>query len=171
MATIPLEQLRVASPCTVDWDHMAPAGSPGVRHCGQCDLNVYNISEMTREGAERFIAGTTPGARTCIRFYRRTDGTVLTRDCPVGLRAARLHLVRVITRTAAALAMLVSLGAVARSRARDQAALSLSEIRPFSALCEWVRGRPALPPNMPLIMGEMACPTPPAPVAPATSSN
>lgn len=165
MATIPLDQLRVASPCSVNWDHMTPAGSPGVRHCGQCDLNVYNISEMTRADAERFIAGTTPGSRTCIRFYRRADGTVLTRDCPVGLRAARAHLARVITRTAAAVAMLVSLSAIARSHSRDEASLSLSEVRPFSALCEWVRGRPVLPPSPFVVMGDIACPTPPPPAA------
>jgi hypothetical protein len=25
----------------------------------------------------------------CVRFYRRSDGTMLTQDCPVGVRAAR----------------------------------------------------------------------------------
>jgi hypothetical protein len=27
--------------------------------------------------------------RRCIRFYRRKDGTLLTQDCPVGVRKAR----------------------------------------------------------------------------------
>jgi hypothetical protein len=60
-------------------------GDDRVRHCGECKLNVFNLSEMTRAEAERFIA--TREGRLCVRFYRRIDGTIITRDCPKGLRA------------------------------------------------------------------------------------
>ena len=60
-------------------------GSEQMRFCGQCSLNVYNLSGMTRGEAESLIARNE--GRLCVRFYRRTDGSIITRDCPVGLRA------------------------------------------------------------------------------------
>jgi hypothetical protein len=78
-----LENIRIASPCTASWDKMA--GDGRARHCAECQLNVYNISAMTRKEAEQLI--TSHEGRLCLRFYRRSDGTVLTQDCPRGLRA------------------------------------------------------------------------------------
>jgi hypothetical protein len=80
-----VNSLRVASPCPVGWETMS--GDQRVRHCGSCELNVYNISAMTSAEAERLIVNR--GGRLCIRLYKRADGTVLTQDCPVGLRAYR----------------------------------------------------------------------------------
>jgi hypothetical protein len=62
-------------------------GSERVRLCGQCSLNVYNLSGMTRSDAESLIARTE--GRLCVRFYRRGDGSIITKDCPVGSRAIR----------------------------------------------------------------------------------
>jgi hypothetical protein len=81
----PLNQLRVAAPCPADWDQMI--GSERMRFCGQCSLNVYNLSRMTRSEAESLIARNEGGL--CVRFYRRRDGSIITKDCPVGLRAIR----------------------------------------------------------------------------------
>ena len=81
----PLDHVRVAAPCTVDWDQMI--GSERMRFCGQCSLNVYNLSSMTRSEAEHLIARNE--GRLCVRFYRRRDGSIITKDCPVGLRAIR----------------------------------------------------------------------------------
>lgn len=81
----PLDNIRVASPCNADWDQMI--GNDRSRFCGQCNLNVYNLSSMTRTEAELLI-GRTEG-RLCVRYYRRADGSILTKDCPVGLRAIR----------------------------------------------------------------------------------
>lgn len=80
-----INSLRVASPCRVGWENMA--GDERKRFCESCSLNVYNISEMTKAEAEAMIA--TSEGRICARIYRRSDGTVITRDCPVGLRAYR----------------------------------------------------------------------------------
>ena len=80
-----LDHVRVAAPCKADWDQMV--GSDRVRFCGQCSLNVYNLSVMTRSDAETLIARTE--GRLCVRFYRRFDGSIITKDCPVGLRAIR----------------------------------------------------------------------------------
>jgi hypothetical protein len=62
-------------------------GDERVRFCGQCSLNVYNLSSMIRADAEALIARTE--GRLCVRFYRRRDGSIITKDCPVGLQAIR----------------------------------------------------------------------------------
>jgi hypothetical protein len=87
----PLSNVKVASPCPADWDRMI--GDERVRFCGQCQLNVYNLSALTRDQAESVIAGTE--GRLCVRFYRRKDGSILTQDCPVGLRAIRQRASRI----------------------------------------------------------------------------
>ncbi len=84
----PLDHVRVAAPCRADWDQMI--GSDRMRFCGQCSLNVYNLSSMTRSEAESLISRNE--GRLCVRFYRRHDGSIITKDCPVGLRAIRRRL-------------------------------------------------------------------------------
>jgi hypothetical protein len=79
-------------------------GGDRVRSCAQCQLNVYNFAELTRTEAEDLLR--TAEGRICGRLYRRSDGTVITKDCPVGLRAARRRAAKVAT---AAFATVVSL--------------------------------------------------------------
>ena len=76
----PLNNIKIASPCPADWNQMI--GDERKRYCGDCKLNVYNLSGMTRTDAENLLINSE--GRLCLRFYRRTDGTVLTKDCPVG---------------------------------------------------------------------------------------
>ncbi len=83
-------------------------GDERMRHCAVCDLNVYNFAEMTDEDVRELLARSE--GRVCARLYRRTDGTVLTRDCPTGLRGLRRRASRV---AAAAVAALLSLPAFA----------------------------------------------------------
>lgn len=80
-----LDRIRIASPCSVGWERMS--GDERVRFCTECNLHVYNIAAMTGEQVKSLIASTE--GRLCARLYRRTDGTIITRDCPVGLRAFR----------------------------------------------------------------------------------
>jgi TonB family protein len=81
-----LNSVRVASPCPVSWDNMT--GDERVRFCSLCSLHVYNLSEMsTREAAE--LIRNRAGKRSCVKFFRRADGTMLTQNCPRGLRVAR----------------------------------------------------------------------------------
>src|ERR1700674_1820976 len=84
----PLDRVHIAAPCSADWDQMI--GNDRARFCGQCNLNVYNLSSMSKAEAESFIAGNE--GRLCVRFYRRADGSILTNNCPVGLRAIRRRL-------------------------------------------------------------------------------
>ena len=88
-----LNNVRVAAPCPADWDSMY--GNERVRFCEQCQLNVYNLSEMSRAEAEELI-GRADG-RLCVRYYRRNDGSILTQNCPVGLSRLKRRLSRVAT--------------------------------------------------------------------------
>jgi hypothetical protein len=85
-----LDRIRIASPCSADWDLMN--GDDQVRFCSHCEKHVYNLSAMSRKDAETLLRET--GASVCTRFYRRPDGTILTEDCPVGLRAKAGHVRR-----------------------------------------------------------------------------
>ncbi len=97
--TNPLDNIKIASPCAADWDAMI--GSERSRHCGECKLNVYNLSDMTRQEAENFLIQAE--GRVCVRYFKRADGTVLTADCPVGWRAVKQN----ISKKAAAFASLI----------------------------------------------------------------
>ena len=80
-----LSRVKVASPCNASWDAMT--GDDHVRHCGQCDKNVFDLSSLNAQQAEALLAE--HGSSLCVRFYRRRDGTVLTSDCPVGRKRRR----------------------------------------------------------------------------------
>ncbi len=84
-----LDQIKIASPCSADWEQME--GNDRVRFCAECKKNVFNLSTMTRRDAEALLKET--NRNICTRLFRRADGTVLTDDCPVGLRvkAARVR--------------------------------------------------------------------------------
>ena len=100
----PLEKIKIAASCKAEWRWMY--GNDRVRFCGQCNLNVYNLSAMTREEAEDLIRRTE--GRLCVKFYRRSDGTILTRNCPVGLQAIKDRLTNARSHFIAALMSLLA---------------------------------------------------------------
>lgn len=118
-------------------------GDDRVRHCDQCRLNVYNLSAMSKDEAERLISERE--GRLCISYFQRPDGTILTRDCPKGLRGLAQRALGVgIWITAACVAFFSATFALA-SGARGSGALRLSWFGPFrqiSARCyrieEWL---------------------------------
>ena len=81
-----LDQVRVASPCKAAWNEML--GDDRVRYCLGCEKNVYNLSSMKRDDAEALLRERL-GSELCIRFYQRADGTILTQDCPEGVKKKR----------------------------------------------------------------------------------
>ena len=150
-----LEQVSVAAPCPADWAAMT--GDERVRRCGQCRLNVYNISEMTRDEAEGLIRA--HEGRLCVRYYQREDGTILVKDCPTGLAAIRAKAAKMVTRLAGALMVLLSAGAVLGQRSGEER--RLSSVEPFASLSRWM-APPSTnlmvlpnPRQMRLMMGEM----------------
>lgn len=92
--------LSVASPCRQKWDEMQ--GDARVRFCGACSKNVYSLDGMTTAEVRELIVSTE--GRLCWRFFVRRDGTVLTRDCPVGLRRVRQRMFGAIATAVALLA-------------------------------------------------------------------
>lgn len=96
--TNPLKHVRVAAPCRADWNRMT--GNAQVRFCDSCSQNVYNLSSMTRREAEALIRNTE--GRLCVRFYRRADGSIMTRNCPVGLRALKRRVSKIANAAASA---------------------------------------------------------------------
>ena len=109
-----LKNVRVAAPCGQSWEAME--GDDRSRYCGACRLNVYNLSGMSLEEARKLIRSRE--GRLCVRFYQRRDGTVLTKDCPVGVRLARRKLANAIAFT---LMILISgLGIAARALRGDK---------------------------------------------------
>jgi len=131
-----LDRIHVASPCTARWEDMT--GDGRLRHCAQCDLDVHNLSAMTRDEAEALLQGLSRG-RVCARFYKRADGTILTRDCPVGLAAVRRRVLLAASRVAAALGLATLAGAAAQA-SQDKSwgnwgwSMRLASVRPV----QWV---------------------------------
>lgn len=80
-----LQRVSIASPCHARWDAMK--GDARVRHCADCDKDVYDLSEMTEAEATALLSREGPAA--CVRLHRRADGTVITSDCPVGVSMKR----------------------------------------------------------------------------------
>lgn len=103
---INLDKIQISSPCTEDWNQMT--GDERARHCQKCKLNVYNIAEMTRSEAEALIASGLKNKRVCVRIFRRNDGTVMTKDCPVGVRRARIVWIKVQSLRVAMVAFFLS---------------------------------------------------------------
>ena len=103
--SLPVVNTLIAAPCDVPWDSMH--GDATKRHCGECKRDVHNLSAMTHAEMRAFLDAATPdetGHLPCISLFQRTDGTVLTADCPVGLGARRRR---------ALLTSTLSIGAVA----------------------------------------------------------
>ncbi|HZS28090.1 MAG TPA: carboxypeptidase-like regulatory domain-containing protein [Candidatus Angelobacter sp.] len=126
-----LRNIRIASPCPIEWSKMV--GDERVRHCSECNLNVYNLSAMTEREVKKLLE-TNRGQRLCARMYRRADGTVLTQDCPWGWRALQRRISRV---AGVALTFLMSVGmAVAKTKPQQsvQTCTQKSEKEPNIAL-------------------------------------
>jgi len=159
-----LENLRIASPCSASWDGME--GDERVRFCRECRLHVYNLSAMDRAEAEALVRE--KEGQLCVRMYRRRDGTVLTRDCPVGRGRARRWLVAQVAGVSGVFGIVGILAPLVRADAIRQSELfqkvrrsRLAQVQPLAAFFEWVDPAPQF-----VVMGAMPGPvnsTPPPP--------
>lgn len=70
------DRMFIANPCPVDWDKMI--GDEKIRHCNECNKNVYDLSKMTRDKAEALVARFE--GQLCGRFERGADGRILTQE-------------------------------------------------------------------------------------------
>lgn len=146
MKTNPLDHIKIASPCSADWNEMR--GDDRKRFCSLCELNVYNLSEMTKREAEDLVFQME--GKMCVKFYKRADGTVITKDCPVGLAKVRQKISRIAS---AAFGLIMGTvgglwGAALFNRETPQLLIQTSpEISEDSVLDqkeadEWIVGRP-----------------------------
>lgn len=71
---VPLEQLRVISPCHEDWEKMS--GDDRKRFCSQCDRHVHNLSAMSRRQVETLAREAT--GRLCVNYVPDSEGNPLT---------------------------------------------------------------------------------------------
>jgi hypothetical protein len=146
-----LDLIQIASPCHVSWDEMQ--GDNRVRFCGQCKLHVYDLSQMNRSDAQQFIRQRE--GRTCVRFFRRRDSTILTRDCPRGLRVVRQRLVRAAAALAALFVALFTTALFAGLQKRS-GPNGFRCTEPFFA--RWIRPQPEIE----LFMGDVLVPLRPS---------
>lgn len=168
----PLQDVTIALPCQADWNLMQ--GDEQVRFCGECQLNVYNLSGMSRDAAEALILNTE--GRLCVRFFQRSDGTVITQDCPVGLRAIYKKKTTRLSRVAAVITLVTVMGSFCVSyaeKAKTGATVSASKQQQHEPK-RILMGKPmmylpsqdpkmgdvATPPKNPPVMGEMVTPPP-----------
>ncbi|MFN0057673.1 MAG: hypothetical protein ACKVX7_04380 [Planctomycetota bacterium] len=79
-----LQRVRIASPCHQSWAQMS--GDERRRFCASCQKHVYNFAGMREQEIEALLRA--HEGNLCARLHRRADGTILTADCPVGLRNA-----------------------------------------------------------------------------------
>ena len=103
-------------------------GDDRVRFCEDCKLHVYNFSSMTPPEIEALISQRE--GRLCARLYQRPDGTTLTRNCPVGFRAALLRAAGLATATLSALLSLITSAANGQGAQKKEGA---AETRPLPA--------------------------------------
>ena len=84
-----LDNLRVARPCSQEWNEMI--GNDQVRFCMHCAKDVNDISSMTRKKARKLVRQS--GGRLCIRYitHPQTAGPVFADDLvQIVRRAPRL---------------------------------------------------------------------------------
>lgn len=157
-----LDRISVASPCRADWATMK--GDAQVRHCAQCDKNVYNLSELSLEDIAQLVQS--KEGRLCVKFYRRADGTILTDDCPTGLRRVRRRVMMVASLAFAMLAGVFGFAALNSTTAgRTLRGTWIARTDSGRALIDWLYPEPAC------TMGLMVAPPPPQSQPPPPKAN
>jgi len=151
-----LNNVRVASPCSVPWEQMT--GDDRLRHCQQCNLNVYNFSAMSAQEVVDLVQQ--KESRLCGRFFRRADGTMITSDCPVGLRAAlRRRIAGIAARAAAAILFAAGVFLYLRGGpTKSGPGGTTTLVEPLSSLHRWLNKNAG--PVGPVIAGEIYVPPP-----------
>lgn len=101
-----LDRVTIPIRCHADWDLMA--GDDRVRYCKGCEKSVYNLSALTRRQAEALVME--HGGKLCARIYQRPDGSILTQNCPEGIRGLTA---KITQRASAVLSAMLSVGTLA----------------------------------------------------------
>ncbi|ATQ78060.1 hypothetical protein CR152_28790 [Massilia violaceinigra] len=73
-----MHRIDIPVPCTASWEDMT--GDHRVRHCKDCNKNVFNLSAMPAAEGAALIAENLNGD-LCVRMDKRQDGSVVSSDC------------------------------------------------------------------------------------------
>ncbi len=134
-----LDSVRVASPCPASWSRME--GGDRVRFCKECRLHVYDLSALSRAEAEALVLQRE--GRLCVRYFQRSDGTILTQDCPTGLRALRKRVVFLAAAVVSFIAVLLEATQILDRGSRPYERRRLSEVQPIAMVLD--RFKPVTP--------------------------
>lgn len=100
-----LENFEVPQPCAMNWDEMT--GNEEVRHCGKCQHQIYNISEMPKRRALKVL--NQPNERVCISYLQDEQNQVITQTY---LGIFKRNLVKFVSATLAIIFSLTSIQAM-----------------------------------------------------------
>ena len=137
-------EFKVSSPCPVSWESMD--GGHKVRYCGQCRLNVYNLTVMSREEVAALIRKT--GGQFCGRLYVRADRRATLRNCPRGRNRQWLRRGMM----AAAVLVLAGFGWLLKSAGNQDRSVHPAWVQ---TVLKWIDPEPA---PREIFLGKMACP-------------
>jgi hypothetical protein len=116
---------------------------------------------MSTQEAEELVLKTE--GRLCVRYYQRSDGTVLTADCPVGQSAMQR---RVKALAMAGVMFLVSglayAGSIGRERQFQEAKARLLETQPIKTVVDYVSPPTTIAGAIAPITGRVATPVAPS---------
>lgn len=101
-----MKEAQIAAPCHVNWEDMT--GDDKQRFCGDCKLNVLNAEAMTDDEVLQALLKAQNGERVCMQIYKRADGTILTQNCPKGIKLIRERARQAAAWLAGALSMMLS---------------------------------------------------------------
>jgi hypothetical protein len=152
-----LSNVKVAAPCVVSWDRMT--GDDRTRFCSLCQKNVYNLSALTTDEITALIRE--KEGKLCGRFYRRSDGTMLTADCPVGLRQMARRLRALSVAAAGLLFAGLTASLMIGGRTDPPAHRTTSRLSQLWNEAVWtVKGWLGIQPKV-MLMGDICVPNPP----------
>jgi hypothetical protein len=83
-----LDNIRIAKPCPMAWEEMSAVGEGDrIRFCGHCNLNVHNLSAMTRPELDALLRKRE--GRLCVGYFQTADGNVLTKEASLRITSRR----------------------------------------------------------------------------------
>lgn len=91
-----IQSYFISTPCSVSWADMEVDANDrsniSTRFCGDCKLNVHNLSSLSDEEVVVLLDKKAAGERVCTYFYRKDDGTLVTDNCPKQIKQMRNRL-------------------------------------------------------------------------------
>lgn len=146
-----LDRVRIASPCPAAWPHMR--GDERVRFCHLCQLNVYNLSAMSRPEAEELIRA--KEGRMCVTYWQRADGTILTSDCRLKMRDVPRRVAGLGVSLVALLVLLICGGSWSpvQKAGASYPGVGLRYAEPFAKIYEWFTPQPLIRPAGGMALG------------------